>query len=384
MNRNENLEIIDFIKSLYPNENNILLHAPKFLGNEKKYLVDCIDSTFVSYVGKYVVMLEEQIIQLNKVKNAIAFVNGTTALQLTLQTIGATKGTAVITQALTFVATVAAICHTGADPVFIDVDLDTMSMSPIALKNFLVKNCEQRTNGIFSKKSGLRIVSVVPMHTFGHIGRIEEIKEICDEFNIELIEDAAEALGSTKAGQYAGTFGRASILSFNGNKTVTTGGGGMVITNDDSLANNIKHLSTTAKLKHKWEFIHDQIGYNLRMPNVNAAVGCAQMEYFDKIFQNKRETAKMYETFFANKSMTFFCEPDKNISNYWLNSILFKDRNERNEFLEKSNNLSIQTRTIWTLMHKLTPYENFERDDLINSQILEDRVVNIPSGLRIL
>lgn len=376
-------DIINYIKSIYKNDTPILLHAPKFLGNEKKYLSECIDSTYVSYVGKFVTEFENKIKQLTGAKYAAAIVNGTSALHMTLLASGMQEGDEIITQALTFVATAAAIKHAKGEPVFIDVEKETLGMSPEALENFLKKYSITKNGVLYNKMTGKRIFGVIPMHTFGHPVRIEEIQNICYNYGITLIEDAAESLGSFYKGRHTGLWGKAAIISFNGNKPVTTGGGGMVISNDEKIIERVKHLSTTAKVKHPWEFIHDEIGYNMRMPNVNAAIGCAQMEYFDKILENKRETASMYKDFFKQyEDVIFFNEPQNCSSNYWLNVIMFKNKQIRDEFLEYSNSMGVQTRPVWKLIPTLLPYKDCFCDNIAIALELENRIVNIPSGYR--
>lgn len=376
-------QVLDFIKKLYPNEQPVPLHAPRFLGNEKTYLNECIDTTYVSYVGRFVTDFESRIKDFIGIKHAVAMVNGTAALHMALLAAGVRPGDLVITQALTFAATAAAIKHAGAEPVFVDVDLDTMGMNPESLRGFLKARGRFKSNQVVDSDTGNRIAAVVPMHTFGHPARIAEIAGICKEYGIELIEDAAESLGSYYQGKHTGTFGRAAILSFNGNKPVTTGGGGMLITDDDRMAEWARHISTTAKKKHAWEFFHDEVGFNLRMPNVNAAIGCAQMELVDFILKNKRETAKRYQDFFKEKGVEYFVEPKESTSNYWLNAIILENRAERDDFLQKANAQGVQTRPIWTLMNKLPPYRGCACASLENSEWLEDRVVNIPSSVRV-
>lgn len=375
--------VLNFIRSLYPNETPVPLHAPRFVGNEKKYLSECIDTTYVSYVGKFVTDFEEHIKRLTGTKHAVAMVNGTSALQMALVSAGVSPGDEVITQDLTFAATAAAIKHAGAEPAFVDVDSDTMGMSPESLKQYLADNATMRDGKTVDTTTGRRIGAVVPMHTFGHPVRIHEISLICDEYGLELIEDSAESIGSYYRGKHTGTFGKAGILSFNGNKPVTTGGGGMLITDDDVIAERARYLSTTAKRKHPWEFFHDEVGYNLRMPNVNAAIGCAQMETYAITLANKRETASLYKDFFVARDIRFFAEPKECVSNYWLNSIILADRSERDEFLSFANGNGVQTRPIWTLMHRLPPYAACPRGDVTNSLWFEDRVVNIPSSVRL-
>lgn len=375
--------ILDFIKSMYPGEDPVPLHAPRFVGNEKKYLAECVDTTFVSYVGKFVTDFEEHIRRLTGSKYAAAMVNGTAALHMTLIAAGVKPGDEVITQALTFAATAAGICHAQAEPVFIDVDTDTFGMSPEALASFLSTYARADGDRVINKKTGRRIAAVVPMHTFGHPVKIDAIAAICKQYNLMLIEDAAESLGSYYKGKHTGTFGDAAILSFNGNKPVTTGGGGMVISNNEAIVERARHLSTTAKRKHPWEFFHDAVGYNLRMPNVNAALGCAQMEYFDKILANKRAAAERYKDFFESIDVEFFTEPEHAQSNYWLNVILLNSRAERDSFLEFSNSNGVQTRPVWRLLPTLPPYEKCLCVDIPVARMLEDRIVNIPSSYRV-
>jgi perosamine synthetase len=310
-------------------------------------------------------------------------VNGTAALHMALLGCGVDAGEAVITQVLTFAATAAGIKHAGAEPIFIDVDRETLGMTSEALSEYLSRNTKSRSGGLFDKTSGRRIAAIVPMHTFGHPARIDEIMRIANEYAIPVVEDAAESLGSSYKGMHTGRFGRAAILSFNGNKPVTTGGGGMVITDDEMLAERVRHISTTAKRKHRWEFFHDDVGYNLRLPNVNAALGCAQMEYFDRILANKRETAERYKKFFGALGTPLITEPAESVSNYWLNAIVLDDRQAREEFLLYSNDNDVQTRPIWILMNKLPPYERCACGLVPNAEWLEDRVVNIPSSVRI-
>ena len=376
-------DIIAYIKTLYPNEIPVPLHAPRFSGNEKKYLAECIDTTYVSYVGKFVTDFEEHIKHVTGAKFAIAMVNGTAALQMMLMSAGVCPGQEVITQALTFAATAAGIKHAGAEPAFVDVDRETMGMSPESLTHYLATYGDKHSDGIYNRINGRKIVAVMPMHTFGHPVRIFKILEICESYGLQVLEDAAESLGSYYDGRHTGTFGRAAILSFNGNKPVTTGGGGMLITSDDVIAERARHISTTAKLKHRWEFVHNEVGYNLRMPNVNAAIGCAQMEYLDDILANKRRTAALYADFFNSQGIQFFVEPSEAISNYWLNAIILEDRKERESFLEFSNDNEVQTRPVWTLMTKLEPYTQCSRIAVPNAEWLEDRVVNIPSSVRL-
>ena len=374
---------VNFIRKLYNSEDFIPLHAPIFIGNEKKYLEECIDSTFVSSVGKYVDKFEEITAKYTGAKKAVVCVNGTNALHLALQLAGVKEEDEVITQALTFIATANAISYTGAHPIYLDVDKETLGLSPKAVENWLDENTIQKNEKCYNKSTGRQIKACVPMHTFGHPVRIEELIEICKKYSIELIEDAAESLGSFYKGKHTGTFGKIGILSFNGNKTITTGGGGMLLFNDEKLAQQAKHLTTQAKIPHSWEFVHDYIGFNYRMPNLNAALGCAQMEQLDKVLESKRKIAKEYEIFFKDSDLKFFKEPKNSKSNYWLNVIILKNLEERNAFLEYTNNNNVMTRPIWQLMNRLPMFGNCQTDDLSNSIWLEQRVVNIPSSSRL-
>ena len=378
-------DTVDFIKSLYPKQKPVPLHAPVFLGNEKEYLNDCIDSTYVSYVGKYVTKFEEMTAAFTGAKYAVALVNGTAALQVALRIAGVQIDDEVITQPLTFVATINAIAHCGAKPVFIDVDLDTMGLSPEKLNDWLSKSTKYNPNTkqTINKSTNRSITAIVPIHTFGFPCRIDQINEIANKYNIPVIEDSAESLGSFYKNKHTGTFGLAGIISYNGNKTITTGGGGMIITDDEKFAKKARHITTTAKIAHKWEFIHDEVGYNYRLPNINAAVGIAQMETLKEILENKRETAKMYSEFFSRVDIDFFYEPKNSAANYWLNTILLSFKEERDNFLNFTNDSGVMTRPVWRLMNKLEMYKGCQTGNLDNSEWLEDRVVNLPSGYRV-
>jgi len=377
-------KIGSFIKSLYPTENPVPLHAPRFSGNEKKYLIDCIDTTYVSYVGRYVTRFEDEVRQLTGAKYAVAVSTGTAALHVALLLAEVTPGDEVVTQPLTFVATANAISYCSAHPVFVDVERSTLGLDPEKLNDFLLNNGILKSDGgCYNKITGRKIAACVPMHTLGHPARIDQIIEICQRYHIPVIEDAAEALGSFYKGKHAGTLGEFGTLSFNGNKPVTTGGGGMIITNDEALAAKAKHLTTTAKQPHPWEFIHDDVGYNYRMPNINAAVGCAQMECFAGVLDNKRATAQMYDQFFQEIGIPFIAEPAHTRSNYWLNTIVLKDRQERDQFLAYSRENGIQARPVWTLMPNLPMYRQCQCTPLETAQWLEDRLVNIPSSVRL-
>lgn len=376
-------KIVTFIKSLYPEESPVALHAPRFLGNEKKYLMDCIDSTYVSYVGQFVNRFEEQIRQFTGAKYSVAVSTGTAALHIALLIAEVTPDSEVITQPLTFVATANAISYCGAKPVFIDVEKSTLGLDPDKLNEFLLENAIIRSdNRCYNKLTGKIISACVPMHTFGHPVRIDQVTAVCDKYDIPVVEDAAEALGSFYQGQHTGTFGTLGILSFNGNKPVTTGGGGMILTNDEKLAAKAKHITTTAKKPHPWEFVHDMAGYNYRLPNINAALGCAQMERIKDVLKNKRATALMYKKFFQEIEIPFITEPDDSRSNYWLNSIIFKNRQERDHFLAYANEHGIQSRPVWSLMTRLPMYRNCQNGPIEVAEWMEDRLANIPSSVR--
>lgn len=376
-------DIVKFIHELYGTNEFVPLHVPFFSGNEKKYLNECIDTTFVSSVGKFVDKFEESVSNYTGAKKAVVCVNGTNALHMAMMLVGVERNDEVITQALTFIATCNAISYIGAHPVFIDVDKDTLGLSAIAVENWLVKNSENINGVCINKTTKRRIKACVPMHTFGHPVHIDELINVCEKYNIELVEDAAESLGSFYKGKHTGTFGKVGALSFNGNKTITTGGGGMLLFNDEELAIRAKHLTTQAKMPHRWKFEHDQVGYNYRMPNINAAIGCAQMENLDMILENKRETANLYKKFFSKKTdFNFFVEPKECHSNYWLNVLIMKDKDSQQKFLEFSNNHGVMTRPIWCLMNKLPMFKDCQTDELENSIWFEERVVNIPSSVR--
>lgn len=375
--------VIQFIRETFHSpEDFIPLHAPYFGGNEKKYLMDTIDSTFVSSVGAYVNRFEEMMAELTGARYAVATTSGTVALHLALVTAGIQPGDEVITQPLTFVATANAITHANATPVFTDVDKDTMGLSPDALEQWLKEYTEQKGSSAYNKTTGKRVAACIPMHTFGFPARINEIAEVCKRYNIMLIEDAAESLGSYVNGRHTGTFGTMGVFSFNGNKTITCGGGGALVTNDEQLAKHAKHLSTTAKVPHAWEFVHDEVGYNYRMPNLNAALACAQLEQLPAILENKRQLAELYNNFFSGTDIGFVTEQPGTTANYWLNCVVLNDLEQRNSFLKETNEQKVMTRPIWQLMNKLSMYSHCQCGPLDNANWLEDRVINIPSSYR--
>ncbi len=377
-------KVTDFIHELYLTEETIPLHAPTFIGNEKLYINECIDSTYVSSVGKFVDRFEQMVAEYTGSCLAVVCVNGTNALFMSMMLVGVERNDEVLTQALTFIATCNAISYIGAHPVFIDVDKDTMGLSPYSLKNWLINNAEIINGECRNTTTKRRIKACVPMHTFGHPCRIEEIADICAKWKIELVEDAAESIGSFYKGKHTGTFGKIGTISFNGNKTITTGGGGMMLFQDKELGMYAKHLTTQAKVSHRWEFIHDHIGYNYRMPNINAALGCAQMEYLNTLIENKRQIAVKYKEFFKNiEELDFFEEPKNCRSNYWLNCVILKDKNSQVKFLEFTNDHGIMTRPVWELMNRLPMFCNCQTDGLVNTYWLAERVVNIPSSVKL-
>lgn len=377
-------QTIDFIRSTFGHETGFIpLHEPRFVGNERKYVVDAIDSTFVSSVGVYVNRFEAMMAEYTGAKFAVATVNGTAALHISLILAGVQRGDLVITQPVSFIATCNCISYIGAEPLFVDVDLDTLGMSDTKLETFFRNKTIVKEGKCYHKESGRRIAACVPMNTFGHPVKIDKISESCQKFCVPLIEDAAESIGSKYQDIHTGRFGLLGVFSFNGNKTITCGGGGCIITDDVNLAKLAKHLTTQAKMPHKWDFVHDQIGYNYRMPNINAALACAQMEQLDNFINAKRKLAQTYKTFFDSndRNIRFVTESEDSYSNYWLNVIILENKKQRDLFLEESNNNNIMTRPIWRLMNKLKMFEDCISEDLENAQYLEDRVVNIPSSV---
>ncbi|MBT5749552.1 MAG: LegC family aminotransferase [Flavobacteriales bacterium] len=376
-------DVVDFVRSIYGKEGVIPLHHPLFIGNEKQYINECIDSTYVSSVGKFVDKFEEKIAEYTGSNYAVATTNGTSALHIAFLLSDVIEDDEVITQPLTFIATCNAISYCGANPIFIDVDKETMGLSPDSLNSFLSEHAVVKNNQCLNKTTGKIIKVCVPMHTLGHSCRISEIKEICDKYKIILIEDAAESLGSFYNGKHTGTYGSLGVLSFNGNKIITGGGGGCIITDDPVLAKKAKHLTTTAKVPHKWKYSHDMIGYNYRMPNLNAALLTSQLENLISFLSSKRNIAIAYKEFFKNKPYRFIEEPVNSKSNYWLNAIIFKDKEERDLFLHETNSKGVMTRPMWTLMNKLSMFQESQCGELSNAEWLEERVANIPSSMLI-
>lgn len=389
-------QLIHFIRDLYRLPTGpIPLHAPTFTARDKELVLDAINSTLVSSVGQYVDKFEEMLAVYTGAKRAVATVNGTSALQAALKLVGVQNGDEVITQPLTFVATANAIVHAGAEPVFVDVNTNTLGMSPEALVAWLKANAETRKEAqanvdnnqsphqSFNKHTGRRIAAIVPMHTFGHPCRIFEIVEIARQWSIPVVEDAAEALGSWVGNTHCGLIGNLGILSFNGNKTITCGGGGAILTNNQVLADKAKHLTTTAKVPHPWEFEHNEVGYNFRLPNLNAALACAQMERLESILKEKQSIARAYGDYFQKFSWADFCEETEGTtSNYWLNAIILYNQDARDAFLKQSNTFGVMTRPAWKLMTELPMYANCQKGSLDNAQWLRQRIVNLPSGVR--
>jgi len=372
--------LIELVRSIH-GEGFVPLHRPVFGGTEREDLVACIDSNFVSSVGAQVIEMEQRVAEFAGARFGVAVVNGTNALQVALRLVGVERDCEVITQALTFVATCNSIAYLGARPVFIDVDRSTVGLSPDALLRFLEAHGERRDDACYNRSTGRRIAACQPMHTFGHPARIDEIAEICADWGIALVEDAAESLGSYYKGKHTGSFGQVGVFSFNGNKIITTGGGGMIVTDDDELATQAKHLTTTAKVDHPYEYVHDQLGYNFRMPNLNATLGCAQMEQLPDFLAVKRGIAERYAEFCQEHDLEFVHEPEYARSNYWLNAIILKDRAERDHFLKATNDQGIMTRPIWRMMNELPMYADCQHDGLEVSKWLEERVVNLPSSV---
>ena len=376
-------ELISFIREIYNEPKEFVpLHEPCFVGNEKKYITNTIDTTFVSSVGKFTERFEKEIASYTGAKYAIAVSNGTSALHVALMLSDVKYDDEVLTQPLTFIATCNAISYIGAKPVFVDVSRDTMGLCPHKLKLFLEEFCEKTNNGCLNKKTNKIIKACVPMHTFGFPCEIDAIAEICAEWGINLVEDSAESLGSYYKGKHTGTYGKFGAFSFNGNKTITCGGGGALITNDEQLAKKAKHVTTTAKVTHAWDYYHDEIGYNYRMPNINAALVCAQLEQLPTILKNKKETAKLYSDFFKEHDNEIMFKMENEDLNYWLNCLVLHNRNHRNSVLKELNDSGIMSRPIWTLMHRLPMFKDCFYSDLSNSEYFEDRVVNIPSSVR--
>jgi UDP-N-acetylbacillosamine transaminase len=372
--------IVQFVRELYQTQDFIPLHAPTFTGNEQKYVLETIQTTFVSSVGKFVDEFEQKIEAYTRTAKAVATVNGTAALHAALYMAGVQRGDFVITQALTFVATCNALHHMGAEPIFVDVSPVSLGLCPKAMGEFLTDNAELTEIGCVHKKTQRRIRAVVPMHTFGHPVELDELIVVCRKWGITLVEDAAESLGSFYKGKHTGTLGEFGAVSFNGNKIITTGGGGMVLCQTPELGARTKHITTTAKVPHPYEFYHDEAGFNYRMPNLNAALGCAQMEVLEQYLAQKRVLAEQYQEFFTQTDFKFVVEPEYAKSNYWLNAVICPSVQARDELLKQTNDAGVMTRPIWQLMHRLPMFKDAPRGDLIQSEHIEAHLINLPSS----
>ena len=377
--------VIDALQSVLPRDNGFIsLHEPRFAGDEWTYVKECLDTGWVSSAGKFVDRFEEDLAGYSGVKRAVAVVNGTAALHICLLLAGVEPGDEVLMPALTFIATANAVSYCGAVPNFVDSEEATLGVDPLKLAEYLATVSEDRTDGCYNRLTGRRIKAIVPMHTFGHPVDLDSLLEVCQRFHIILIEDAAESLGSFYKGRHTGQRGLLSAFSFNGNKTITTGGGGAILTNDEELGRLAKHITTTAKVPHRWEFNHDMVGYNYRMPNINAALGCAQLEQLPDFLNAKRRLAERYLRAFAGiQGIRFFTEPSNSQSNYWLNTLLLDEEfaGQRNALLEATNDAGIMTRPAWTLMHKLPMFTDCPKMDLLVAESLERRLINIPSSV---
>jgi aminotransferase in exopolysaccharide biosynthesis len=371
--------LIDTIRTAHRvSKDFIPLHEPRFRGKEKQYLNDTIDSTFVSSVGEYVDKVEDIISRISNTNKAAAVVNGTSGLQVALRVAGVKQGDEVLTQALTFVATANSIVYNGAKPVFLDVDIDTMGLSPKSLRSWLDEFGEKREGGVYNKSTGRRISACMPMHTFGFMCRIDEIVEVCGEWGIPVVEDAAEALGSSYKSKSAGAWGEMGVFSFNGNKIITSGGGGVVVSSEPKWAERVKYLTTTAKKPHTYEYIHDELGYNFRMPNLNAALLTAQLENLADYIKSKKALYNEYK-----QGLEGLVDiPENTEWNYWLISLKAENKEERDLLLKETNGSGVMTRPIWQLMYRLPMYSDCQRDDQRNAQFLEERIINIPSSVR--
>ncbi|EJL22888.1 LegC family aminotransferase [Brevibacillus sp. BC25] len=380
--------VVSTLNDIVPNEKDyIALHEPCFQGKEWEYVKECIDTGWVSSVGKYVDQFEQMLQEYTGVKRAVAVVNGTAALHICLKLVGVESGDEVLIPTLTFIATANAVAYCGAIPHFVDSSEKTLGIDPYKLESYLEEIAVVREGICYNRVSGRRIKAVVPMHTFGHPVELDELVNVCERFRLELVEDAAESLGSFYKGRHTGNLGKVSALSFNGNKIITTGGGGAILTNDESLGRLAKHITTTAKIPHKWAFEHDQIGYNYRMPNINAALGCAQLEQLPNFLTKKRKVAEIYQNAFKQiEGVTFFWEQDYVSSNFWLNAILLDDEyaSVRDKILEKTNTQGIMTRPTWTLLHKLDMFKQCPSMPIETSMMIERRLINIPSSVELL
>lgn len=380
--------VVALLKEMLPRDKDVVaLHEPCFQGNEWVYVKECLDTGWVSSVGKYVDRFEQMLQEYTGVKRAVAVVNGTAALHICLKLVGVEPNDEVLLPTLTFIATANAVSYCGAVPHFADSSEQTLGLDPVKLDDYLREIAEIRKDGCWNKQTGRRIKAVVPMHTFGHPVDLDTLVEVCARYRLELVEDAAESLGSFYKGRHTGNWGRVSALSFNGNKIVTTGGGGAILTHDEDLGRLAKHLTTTAKIPHPWAYLHDHIGYNYRLPNINAAIGCAQLEQLSLFISKKRELAALYQNKFKFiEGVTVFSEAEFALSNYWLNALLLDNKYtcKKEELLQQTNQQGIMTRPVWTLMHKLDVYKDCPKMDLSVSESIERRLINIPSSVTVL
>lgn len=375
-------KLINHVRGYYETDEFVPLHAPSFTDIETRYVLDAIQSTFVSTVGQYVNRIEDQLCSLTGATHAVATVNGTAALQVALRLVGVQQGSEVITQPLTFVATGNAIRYLDAQPIFLDVDRHTLGLSTSSVRKFLEEQTKQEGGFCVNKSTGRRIAACVPMHTFGFSTEIDGLVDVCDEHNVPIVEDAAEALGSSSKDQALGTFGKVGVLSFNGNKVVTAGGGGAILTSDPELAAKAKHVTTTAKVPHKWEYVHDEVGYNFRMPNLNAALLAGQLERLPELLQEKRSLADSYRQLCKEEGVQFYSERTGTRANYWLMTVALSDEQSRNEFLQATNDKGVMTRPAWHLLSGLEMFKSCQAGDLSTAADLASRLVNIPSSPR--
>ncbi len=356
------------------------LHEPTFNDKELEYVTECIQTGWVSSVGAYVTRFEEDLARFTGVKRAVAVMNGTAALHIALKVAGVQANEEVFMPALTFVATANAASYIGAVPHFVDVSEQTLGLDPKKLEAYILAIGEVKNDQLINKETGRVIRAVVPMHTFGHAMDLEELQLLCEKYHLVLVEDAAESLGTYYKGKHTGSFGKVSAISFNGNKIITTGGGGAILTDDEELADYAKHITTTAKVPHRWEYEHDEVAFNYRLPNINAALGCAQLEKILEFIERKRTLTAFYEELVAPlEGVTLFKEPEYSMSNYWLQTLILDDTLERDEVLEFLNDNGVMSRPIWTPMHKLKPYLDCPRDDLSTTEKLDKKIINIPS-----
>jgi len=372
-------EFAENIKKLY-GKDFVALHEPTFNEKEIEYVTDCVKTGWVSSVGSYVTRFEEDLAKFMGVKRAVAVVNGTAALHIALKIVGVKANDEILIPSLTFIATANAVAYLQAVSHFVDVNEETLGVDPLKLEKYLDEIGEFRQGELYNKQTNRRIKALVPMHTFGHPCMMDELVALCDKYKLELVEDAAESLGSYYKGQHTGTFGKVSAISFNGNKIVTTGGGGAILTDDEKLADYAKHLTTTAKIPHRWDFVHDETGYNYRMPNINAALGCAQLEKIQEFIEQKRDLTKFYENLVENiEGIRLFKEPVNTKSNYWLQVILLDEQYNRDEVLNFLNEQGVMSRPIWMPMHELKIYKECPKMDLSVTERLKHTVINIPS-----